>query len=339
MKPLLSVEHLNVLFHTYAGTVHALTDINFTLQTGEILGIVGESGCGKSVTANAIMGLIPSPPGQITNGSIKLEDENLLALSENKLQSLRGNEISMIFQDPMTALNPVLSIGLQVTEGLMLHHQVKRRQAWEHAVDVLRSVGIPEPETRMHQFSHQLSGGMRQRVVIAMALMCNPRILIADEPTTALDVTMQAQIVDLLRSLNIRFSTAILLITHDLGIVAGLCQRVLVMYAGQIVESASVGELYRTPYHPYTWGLLKSVPRLDSSRRSLYSITGQPPDLLAPPAGCRFILRCPFTMEICKKPPPLLNVGSAHFCRCWLAHEHSPYDPLTLFQKEGRPDV
>ncbi|MEN6413263.1 MAG: ABC transporter ATP-binding protein [Veillonellales bacterium] len=335
MTPLLSVEHLTVVFHTYAGTVHAVSDINFALQAGEILGIVGESGCGKSVTANAIMGLIPSPPGQITNGAVKLEDENLFTLSENKLQKLRGNEISMIFQDPMTALNPVLSIGLQLIEGLMLHYPVKIDQARSRAVDILRSVGISDPETRMNQFPHQLSGGMRQRVVIAMALMCNPRILIADEPTTALDVTIQAQIADLLKSLNTRFSTAILLITHDLGIVAGLCQRVLVMYAGQIVESASVGELYRAPYHPYTWGLLQSVPSLDSSRQSLYSIAGQPPNLLSQPAGCRFAPRCPFTMDICKETPPLLTAEPDHFCRCWLTHEQSPYDPITLWAKEG----
>jgi oligopeptide transport system ATP-binding protein len=335
MQPLLSVEKLRVVFNTYAGTVQAVNDVNFTLEKGEIVGIVGESGCGKSVTASALMGLIPSPPGKIPEGRILFDGQDIVKMNEKSLMNIRGNEISMIFQDPMTSLNPVITVGLQLAESYMIHKNMKKREAMEKAVEMLRLVGIPAPETRIRQYPHQMSGGMRQRVMIAMALACNPRILIADEPTTALDVTIQAQIMDLMKSLNEQFATSIILITHDLGVVAGICDRVLVMYAGRIVESASVEDLYAKPRHPYTWGLLKSVPRLDGESQKLETIGGQPPDLLHPPSGCAFMPRCKFAMEVCRQAPPVVTLGAAHDCRCWLVHENSPHKPETLFKECG----
>lgn len=333
MQPLLHVDQLTVVFHTYAGKVQAVNNISFSLNKGEVIGIVGESGCGKSVTASAIMGLIPSPPGEITRGKILFDGQDIAAMKEEKLRLIRGNDISMIFQDPMTSLNPVLTVGLQLSESFMIHKKTSRKEALEKAVEMLRLVGIPAPETRIHQYPHQMSGGMRQRVMIAMALACRPRILIADEPTTALDVTIQAQIMDLMKNLNTQLATSIILITHDLGVVAGVCSRVLVMYAGRIVESASVDELYSQPQHPYTWGLLKSVPRLDMQKQHLETIGGQPPDLLAPPTGCAFMPRCKFAMEICNQIPPVLNIAPGHTCSCWLAHENSPYKAATLFKE------
>lgn len=334
METILSVENLNVVFHTYAGTVHAVNNVSFSLGKGEIIGIVGESGCGKSVTASSLLGLIPSPPGEITAGKILFAGADIITMSSEQLRKLRGNEISMIFQDPMTSLNPVLTIGLQLAESYMIHQKLSRKAALEKAVTVLQLVGIPAPEVRVHQYPHQLSGGMRQRVMIAMALACNPRILIADEPTTALDVTIQAQIIELMKKLNHELQTSIILISHDLGVVAGLCNRVMVMYAGKIVESAPVAELYSAPQHPYTWGLLRSVPRLDRGGLRLESIAGQPPDLLAPPSCCAYLPRCQYAMEICRQAPPLLDVSSRRQCRCWLSHEHSPFHPTDLF-KEG----
>ena len=283
MESLLSVENLSVLFHTYAGTIQAVKDVSFGLGKGEILGIVGESGCGKSVTANAIMGLIPSPPGEIAAGRIIFDGTDITKLDEAALRQIRGNAISMIFQDPMTSLNPVLTIGAQLAECFMTHQRLAKNIAAERSIQMLKLVGIPAPETRMRQYPHQLSGGMRQRVMIAMALGLNPRILIADEPTTALDVTIQAQIIDLMRSLNRELNTAIILISHDLGVIAGLCSRAIVMYAGQIVEAATVDELFTTPRHPYTLGLLQSVPRLDRLQSRLESIEGQPPTCCPPP--------------------------------------------------------
>lgn len=333
MQPLLVVDNLKVVFHTYAGKVQAVNEVSFTLEKGEVIGIVGESGCGKSVTASAIMGLIPSPPGEISEGHIYFDGQDITTMGEEKLRLIRGNEISMIFQDPMTSLNPVLTVGLQLAESFMIHQHLPKKQAFEKAIEMLRLVGIPAPETRIHQYPHQMSGGMRQRVMIAMALACNPRILIADEPTTALDVTIQAQIMDLMKNLNNQLSTSIILITHDLGVVAGVCTRVLVMYAGRIVESASVQNLYNNPQHPYTWGLLKSVPRLDIQKQHLETIGGQPPDLLAPPTGCAFMPRCKFTMEICKQSPPLISITDSHDCRCWLAHKNSPRKANTLFKE------
>jgi oligopeptide transport system ATP-binding protein len=278
------------------------------------------------------MGLIPSPPGKIAEGRIMLDNEDLVKLDEKAWQQIRGNQISMIFQDPIASLNPVLTVGLQLAESFMLHQKLSKKEALAKAVELLKLVGIPAPETRIHQYPHQMSGGMRQRVMIAMALALKPRILIADEPTTALDVTVQAQIMELIKKLNAELSTAVILITHDLGVVAGMCSRVLVMYAGKIVESASVEELYSNPQHPYTWGLLKSVPKPDENGK-LASILGQPPDLLNPPAGCAFRPRCRFAMEICKQPPKEINVSNEHVCRCWLVDAKSPYTPNELFKE------
>lgn len=333
MQPILTVENLKIVFNTYAGTVQAVNDVSFELNKGETIGIVGESGCGKSVTSSAIMGLIPSPPGKIASGRILFEGQDLVTMDEKALQRIRGNQISMIFQDPMTSLNPVLTVGLQLAESFMLHQKLSKKTALEKAVEMLKLVGIPAPEARIHQYPHQMSGGMRQRVMIAMALACSPRILIADEPTTALDVTVQAQIMELMKKLNTELSTAVILITHDLGIVAGMCSRVLVMYAGQVVESAPVQELYANPQHPYSWGLLQSVPRPDMKRRTLASIAGQPPDFLSLPPGCAFMPRCRFAMENCKQPPPAVNVSEGRICRCWLVDKDSPYTPTTLFKE------
>lgn len=337
MQPLLSVENLTVKFHTYAGTVQAVRDVSFTLSAGEILGIVGESGCGKSVTASSLLGLIPTPPGEIAAGRILFAGEDIAGMDEKALCKLRGNAISMIFQDPMTSLNPVLTVGSQLTECFTTHQKLSGAEAAERAVSMLRLVGIPAPEVRLGQYPHQLSGGMRQRVMIAMALAMNPRILIADEPTTALDVTIQAQIIDLMKKLNSELGTAIILISHDLGVVAGLCERVLVMYAGQIVEAAPVGALYARPRHPYTLGLLDSVPRLDAARSRLTSIDGQPPDLLAPPAGCAFAPRCRFAMKVCEDAPPLLAAGQDHLSRCWLNHPECPRTLPARAVKEVMP--
>lgn len=327
MQPLLSVENLNVEFNTYAGTVRAVRDVSFTLGKGEILGIVGESGSGKSVTASSLLGLVPSPPGR-TSGRILFSGEDIVKMDEAALRRLRGSAISMIFQDPMTSLNPVLTIGTQLVECFTAHQRLDATSASERALSLLTQVGIPAPATRLGQYPHQLSGGMRQRVMIAMALALNPQILIADEPTTALDVTIQAQIIDLMKKLNCELGTAIIVISHDLGVIAGLCERVLVMYAGQIVEEAPVAELYARPRHPYTVALLQSVPRLDASKDRLTAIEGQPPDLLAPPAGCAFQPRCPYAMKACGQSPSLFAPAPGHRSRCWLAHPDCPR-PLT----------
>ncbi len=337
MQPLLSVENLTVKFHTYAGTVQAVRDVSFTLSAGEILGIVGESGCGKSVTASSLLGLIPTPPGEIAAGRILFAGEDIAGMDEKALCKLRGNAISMIFQDPMTALNPVLTVGSQLTECFTTHQRLSGAEAAERAVAMLRLVGIPSPEVRLRQYPHQLSGGMRQRAMIAMALAMNPRILIADEPTTALDVTIQAQIIDLMKKLNSELGTAIILISHDLGVVAGLCERVLVMYAGQIVEAAPAAALFARPRHPYTLGLLDSVPRLDAVRSRLTSIDGQPPDLMVPPAGCAFAPRCRFAMKACGEAPPLFPAGQDHLSRCWLSHPDCPRTLPARAAKEGLP--
>lgn len=332
MQALLTIENLQIRFHTHAGTIYAVNGIDLSLQASEIIAIVGESGCGKSATANAILGLVPSPPGEIAAGSIRFDGRDLTRLDAESYRKLRGSEISMIFQDPMTALNPVLTIGLQISEMFLTHQEISQADARSKSIEMLTRVGIPAPETRLDQYPHELSGGMRQRVMIAMALACQPRILIADEPTTALDVTIQAQIIELMKSMNQQLATSIILITHDLGIVAGLCHRALVMYAGQIIEEAPVAELYSNPHHPYTWGLLNSVPRLDRTAARLTSIAGQPPDLLAPPSACSFLNRCPYAMQICQNQPPVFAIDPTHRCRCWLSHPDSPRQPINLFQ-------
>lgn len=321
MDNLLQVTDLNTNFATYAGKVQAVRGVSFSLAPGEALGIVGESGCGKSVTALSIMRLLP-PNGNIDSGDILFAGRHIPDLSEHEMQRVRGNEISMIFQDPMTSLNPVLSVRTQITETLQLHQNMSPKAAKERAVELLEMVGIPSPATRVKQYPHQFSGGMRQRVMIAMALSCNPKLLIADEPTTALDVTIQAQILELMRDLKQKLNTAIILITHDLGVVAGLCNRVQVMYAGKIVERGNLEDIYYKAKHPYTWGLLKSVPRLDATeKKRLVPIFGQPPDLLAPPEGCAFWPRCDYAMAVCQQEQPeFRQVEGEHEVACWLTH-------------------
>jgi oligopeptide/dipeptide ABC transporter ATP-binding protein len=325
-EPLLRVRDLKTYFVTDrgAGTARAVDGVSFDLHPGETLGIVGESGCGKTVTSLSILRLIPEPPGHIRPGSyIEFEGRNLLTLAPKELRAIRGNRIAMIFQEPMTSLNPVLTIGDQVAEAAIVHLRLSRRAARARAIEMLRQVGIPDPGSRVDDYPHQLSGGMRQRVMIAMALICHPQILIADEPTTALDVTIQAQILELLTRLQQQLSMAVLLITHDLGVVAGSADRVVVMYAGQVVETAPTPELFARPRHPYTEGLMASIPRLDRPRERLHSIPGSVPAATAWPAGCRFHPRCPFAWEKCRtEEPPLLDTEVAgHSARCWLVTE------------------
>jgi oligopeptide transport system ATP-binding protein len=315
---ILKVEDLVTRFNTPEGTIFAVNGVSFELHEGETLGVVGESGCGKSVTMLSVLQLIPRPPGKIVQGKATFHDQDLLKLSSEEIRHVRGAQIGMVFQDPMTSLNPVLTVGKQVSEPLMLHLGMNKKEADDRVMELLRLVGIPEPEKRLDQYPHQFSGGMRQRVMIAMALACNPQILIADEPTTALDVTIQAQIVDLVLKLRDELGMAIIWITHDLGIVAGLAQRVLVMYAGFIIEEAKVKELYTNPTHPYTLGLLNSLPRLDSQEHQrLTDIPGLPPLLLRQPVGCPFAPRCPYVFERCQENPPLMEVGVEHLSACW----------------------
>ncbi len=320
--PVLEVRNLQTYFFTRNGVVSAVDDVSFSVGAGETLGIVGESGCGKSVTSLSIMRLIPSPPGKIVGGQIILRigdtERDLVKLDDGELRKIRGNDIAMIFQDPMTSLNPVYTVGNQLCEPLMIHMGLNKKEAEFRAIDLLRRVGIPAAEDRYHAYPHQFSGGMRQRVMIAMALACNPKVLIADEPTTALDVTIQAQILDLMVGLNRDFGTAIVLITHDLGVVAEVCQRVCVMYAGKVVEEASAFDLFSAPQHPYTIGLLSSIPTLgDNVKEKLVPIAGLPPDLLNPPKGCRFAPRCSRRQEKCSEPPPLAQIGPHRRAACW----------------------
>ena len=316
--PILEVEDLVTRFHTPEGTVFAVNGVSFALHEGETLGVVGESGCGKSVTMLSILQLIPRPPGEIVRGRAFFHDDDLIHLNLEEIRHVRGAQIAMVFQDPMTSLNPVITIGKQVAESLILHMGMNKHEALQRVVELLQLVGIPEPEKRLDQYPHQFSGGMRQRVMIAIALSCNPQILIADEPTTALDVTIQAQIVDLVKKLRDEIGMSIIWITHDLGIVAGLAQRVLVMYAGYIIEEANVKDVYARPQHPYTLGLLKSLPRLDASdRQRLITIPGLPPLLFQEPVGCPFAPRCPFVFDRCAQNPPLMDVGIEHRAACW----------------------
>ena len=315
---LLEVRNLRTYFYTQEGVVKAVDGVSYGVSEGEALGIVGESGCGKSVSALSIMRLIP-PPGRIVGGEIIFEGRDLLGLEDEEMRRLRGNRIAMIFQDPMTSLNPVLTINRQISEALELHMGLTRSQARKRTVELLEMVGIPSAADRIDDYPHQFSGGMRQRVMIAMALACNPKLLIADEPTTALDVTIQAQIIDLVKKLRKELGTAVIWITHDLGVVAGLCDKVAVMYAGRVVESAPVLELFASPSHPYTLGLLRSIPRLDESRKArLVPIDGLPPDLIDPPEACDFAPRCVFAKDICRnKRPELRLVGPDHRIACW----------------------
>jgi oligopeptide transport system ATP-binding protein len=326
MDRLLELKDLEVSFDTYAGEVKAVRGVSFHLDKGEAIAIVGESGCGKSVTAQSIMRLIPAPPSRVKNGSIMFNEKEILKLSEREMQAIRGSEMGMIFQDPMTSLNPTMTIGNQITEGLIKHRHFNKAQANEEALKMLKLVNIPNAEKRLKQYPHEFSGGMRQRAMIAIALACNPKLLIADEPTTALDVTIQAQIIDLMKDLQKELNTAIILITHDLGVVADMAQRILVMYAGKIVESGTLEDIFYRPKHPYTWGLLKSVPRLDAKQKEdLTPIDGTPPDLFAPPVGCAFAARCEYCMSICKeKQPEFLLVDEGHYSACWLAHPNAP---------------
>jgi len=326
VQHLLEIENLYVSFYTYAGEVQAVRGVSFYVDKGETLAIVGESGCGKSVTVQSIMGLIPSPPGKIKNGNILFDNRNIIALNDKQMESIRGSEIGMIFQDPMTSLNPTMTIGQQIAEGLIKHQHMNKKQAIERAIEMLKIVQIPNADKRANSYPHQFSGGMRQRAMIAMALACNPKLLIADEPTTALDVTIQAQIVELMKDLQQNTGTAIILITHDLGIVADIAQRVIVMYAGEVVESGNIRDIFYDPHHPYTWGLLLSVPRLDSDeKKPLVPIHGTPPDLLAPPPGCAFADRCQYAMRICREASPeVIHINENHYARCWLLHPDAP---------------
>ena len=324
-EPLLRIEDLHISFHTYAGVVQAVRGVDLELEAGSVLAIVGESGCGKSVTAQSVLQLNPAPPAVVDGGRILMEGRDLLTLTDKQMQQVRGHEISMIFQDPMTSLNPTMRIGRQIIEGVLRHQQVSKQEAARQAVDMLRMVGISNSEVRMRQYPHELSGGMRQRVMIAMALVCKPKILIADEPTTALDVTIQTQIVDLLLDMRERLGTAIMLITHDMGVVADIADRVAVMYAGLIVEQGSVRDLFYDPHHPYTWGLLNSLPKMNDASAELIPIEGTPPDLLNPPPGCPFAPRCRYCMRICHAAAPDQTfVSEDHFVRCWLKHEYAP---------------
>jgi oligopeptide transport system ATP-binding protein len=323
METLLEVSNLRVSYRVHDGEVQAVRGVDFTVGKGEAVAIVGESGCGKSVTAQSIMRLIPTPPGEIKDGSsIRFKGRELLALNEKEMRGVRGKEIGMIFQDPMTSLNPTMTVGGQIMEGLKLHLGMDKAEARARAIEMLSLVGIPNPETRIRQYPHEFSGGMRQRVMIAIALACNPSLIIADEPTTALDVTIQAQILRLMKSLQKKLGTSIIMITHDLGIVADLCDRVIVMYAGKVVEQGTKREVFKSPKHPYTQGLLKSVPRINRDRgEPLVPIHGTPPDLIKPPAGCAFYDRCPHAMKICARmDAPRFEHSGTHASACWLSH-------------------
>ncbi|MBC7249857.1 MAG: ABC transporter ATP-binding protein [Anaerolineae bacterium] len=320
MATLLEVRDLTTRFHTLDGVVHAVNGISYTLEEGQTLGIVGESGCGKSASVLSVMRLIPEPPGKIAAGQVIYRGQDLLKLNESQMQHIRGKEIAMVFQDPMTSLNPVLTIGRQISEALIVHMGMTQKQAYQRTLELLNMVGIPQADSRYGDYPHQFSGGMRQRVMIAMALACMPSILIADEPTTALDVTIQAQIIDLVKTLRDRLGMAVIWITHDLGIIAGLAEKVIVMYAGFIVERGDVDDIYDDPRHPYTLALLKSLPRVDrSSKERLATIPGLPPDLLSLPPGCPFAPRCAYVIERCRQENPRLEiVDSHHEIACWV---------------------
>lgn len=323
MNKILQVKDLHVSFDTYAGEVKAVRGVTFDLAEGEVLAIVGESGCGKSVTAQTIMKLNPMPPAKIVRGEINLCNHDIVKATERDMMKIRGKDVSMIFQDPMTCLNPTMQVGKQLTEAIRHHQRLSKADAEKEAIRLLTLVKIPNPEQRARQYPHEFSGGMRQRVMIAMALSCSPKLLIADEPTTALDVTIQAQIMDLLQEIRVKTNTAIILITHDLGVVASMADRVAVMYAGKIVETGTAEDIFYHPEHPYTRALLKSLPTVDMDRSErLISIKGTPPDLVNPPLGCGFANRCTDCMRICQEElPPTFDMGEKHQASCWLHHE------------------
>ncbi|GIN39142.1 MULTISPECIES: ABC transporter ATP-binding protein [Heyndrickxia] len=325
MKKMLEVKDLNISFHTFAGEVKAIRGVNFELFEGETLAIVGESGSGKSVTTKSIMRLLPPGNSEIKNGQILFNGTDIAKASEKEMQKIRGKDISMIFQDPMTSLNPTMTIGKQIMEPLLKHQKLGKEEARNRAINLLKLVGIPKPESRMKQYPHQFSGGMRQRVVIAIALACNPKVLIADEPTTALDVTIQGQILDLMKELQKKVDTSIIFITHDLGVVANVADRVAVMYGGKIVEVGTVDEIFYNPKHPYTWGLISSMPSLDATEEELYAIPGTPPDLLNPPKGDAFAPRNPYALKIdYEKEPPMFKISDTHYAATWLLHPDAP---------------
>lgn len=333
---ILEVKNLRVSYHTYAGEVKAVRGVSFDLKKGEALAIVGESGCGKSVTAKSIMGLIKGPQGEIKKDSeILYNGVNILDYSKKQWQEYKGGECAIIFQDALASLNPTMRVGKQIMENLMAHKHMDRQTAAKEAVEMLRRVGIPEPEKRVKQYPHQFSGGMRQRVMIAIAFACDPKLLICDEPTTALDVTIQSQILDIIKELQKTHDTSVIMITHDLGVVANIAQEIAVMYSGVIVEKGNSRDIFYHPKHPYTWALIESVPRLDlTNKQELASIPGMPPDLLNPPMGCPFSTRCKYCMQICKeKMPERTEFGNGHVASCWLHHPMAPKDER--LEKEG----
>ncbi len=333
MAVLLQVKNLHTIFHTEDGTVEAIGGVDFEINEGETLGIVGESGCGKSVTSLSIMRLLPKGIGEVPQGEVIYKGRNILKIPEHEMRRIRGKEIAMIFQEPMTALNPVYTAGDQVAEMVELHLGMKKKEALDYTVEMFKKVGIPMPEQRIYEYPHELSGGLRQRVMIAMALSCNPSLLIADEPTTALDVTIQAQVLDLMRNLLKEYNSSLIMITHDLGVIAEMAERVAVMYAGKIVEYTDVVTLFKNPSHPYTIGLMKSIPRPDVEVERLESIEGVVPDLFHMPKGCRFNNRCPYATSKCREEePPLFEVEPQHWSRCW---RYSELKDLVKQQKGG----
>ena len=316
---LVDIRNLQTFFYTDAGVVKSVNDVSYDIRKGETLGLVGESGCGKSVTAFSIMRLVPDPPGKIVGGQIMFGKTDLTRISDEEMRRIRGNKIGMIFQEPMTSLNPVYTVGNQIGEAIRLHLKLDPHRTREASIDILRQVGIPAPEKRVDEYPHQMSGGMKQRVMIAMSLVCNPELLIADEPTTALDVTIQAQILDLMRRLQREYGMSILMITHDLGVIAEMAHRVVVMYASKVVEKAEVKELFANPRHPYTEGLFRSIPSLDDAQTELEPIPGMVPSPTEFPSGCKFHPRCRYAMDRCKvEEPPLFEVGPGHVAACWL---------------------
>lgn len=336
MENLLEIKNLSTSFFTHVGEVKAVRDVSFALKKGEALGIVGESGSGKSVTMMSMMKLL-TDTGKIIDGSIMFDGEEITSIKERDMKKIRGNKIAMIFQDPMTSLNPVLRVETQMIEALRLHKGLSKEEAIKVSIDMLKLVGIPSPEERLKQYPHEFSGGMRQRVMIAMALSCQPKLLIADEPTTALDVTIQAQILELLKDIKEKLNTSIILITHDLGVVADVCNKINVMYGGRIVEKGDKRDIFYNPRHPYTWGLLDSVPNPNTLiRERLKPIEGQPPDLLKPPMGCPFAPRCAYTMNIClNKMPEEFKISNSHIAACWLNHPAAPIVKAKVRRRES----